>query len=225
MRLDLKIETGTPPEMEFKVRGKVPYGTPGDVPLLPKKQRDSSGHGSPPVPLFSAQFHTSSSRSFSVRKRLSCSSSSTSMEHHESKFKEFPYVSVPHRELMVELVSTMENLYFLAHVQYFENESATAHAFLYVRSGNSSSQLSAAVQQLSSSFLIYLRERTLSSQYPDYLKTFYEEMQLDKQRQLLEKLPEVKPYFSSSLYIRALFSPSAILVSVVYEEEELSLIV
>ncbi|KAG5614671.1 hypothetical protein H5410_014495 [Solanum commersonii] len=116
-------------------------GTPGDVPLLPKKQRDSSGHGSPPVPLFSAQFHTSSSRSFSVRKRLSCSSSSTSMEHHESKFKEFPYASVPHRELMVELVSTMENLYFLAHVQYFENESATAHAFLYVRSGNSSSQV------------------------------------------------------------------------------------
>lgn len=51
-------------------------------------------------------------------------------------------------------------------------------------------------------------------QHPDYLKTFYEETQLDKQRQLLEKLPEVKPYFSSSLYIRALVSPSAILVSI-----------
>lgn len=71
------------------------------------------------------------------------------MEHHESKFKEFPYASVPHRELMVELVSTVENRLgesllpctLPSHVQYFENESATAHASLYVRSGNSSSQV------------------------------------------------------------------------------------
>ncbi|KAK4709892.1 hypothetical protein R3W88_004405 [Solanum pinnatisectum] len=45
-------------------------------------------------------------------------------------------------------------------------------------------------------------------------------MQLDKQRQLLEKLPEVKPYFYSSLYIRALFSPSAILVSIETEPSQ-----
>ncbi|MCD9558458.1 hypothetical protein HAX54_015838 [Datura stramonium] len=111
------------------------------------------------VPFFSAQFSTSiltppvsSSRSFSFRKRFSCSFS-TSMEqhseHHQSKFKEFPYVSVPHRELMVELVSTMENRLgtsllpctLPSHVQYFENQTATAHASLYVRSGNSSSQI------------------------------------------------------------------------------------
>ncbi|MCD9558459.1 hypothetical protein HAX54_015839 [Datura stramonium] len=57
-------------------------------------------------------------------------------------------------------------------------------------------------------------------QHPDYLKTFYEETQLDKQRQFLEKLPEVKPYFSSSLYIRALVSPSAILVSIETEPSQ-----
>ena len=37
---------------------------------------------------------------------------------------------------------------------------------------------------------------------PDYLKTFYEDTHLDQHRQHLEKLPEVRPYFSSSLYIR-----------------------
>ncbi|KAK6793589.1 hypothetical protein RDI58_007042 [Solanum bulbocastanum] len=64
------------------------------------------------------------------------------MEHHESKFKEFPYASDPYRELMVELVSTMENRLgesllpctLPSHVQYFENESATAHASLYLGS-------------------------------------------------------------------------------------------
>ncbi|KAH0685553.1 hypothetical protein KY290_020128 [Solanum tuberosum] len=245
--------------------------------MSPVAKRDRSGHGSPPamaVPLFSAQFHTSiltqplpSSRSFSVGKRLSCSSSSTSMEHHESKFKEFPYASVPHRELMVELVSTVENRLgesllpctLPSHVQYFENESATAHASLYVRSGNSSSQVDFILGSWVhcnlptggalniTSLSAYLRPSTDAPnflievirsspttlilildlpprkdlvQHPDYLKTFYEETQLDKQRQLLEKLPEVKPYFSSSLYIRSLVSPLAILVSIETEPSQ-----
>lgn len=109
------------------------------------------------VSLLSSQFFTSiltqpllpsSSRSFHLGKRLSCSSS-TSMEHHQSKFKEFPYVSAPHKELMVELVSTVENRLgtsllpctLPSHVQYFENQTATAHGSIYVRSGNSSSQV------------------------------------------------------------------------------------
>ncbi|KAK4709891.1 hypothetical protein R3W88_004404 [Solanum pinnatisectum] len=178
-----------------------------------------------------------SSRSFSVGKRFSCSSSSTSMEHHESKFKEFPYASVPHRELMVELVSTMENRLgasllpctLPSHVQYFVNESTTAHASLYVRAGNSSSQVDFILGSWVhcnlptggalniTSLSAYLRPSTDAPnflievirsspttlilildlpprkdlvQHPDYLKTFYEETQLDKQRQLLEKLPE-----------------------------------
>lgn len=50
--------------------------------------------------------------------------------------------------------------------------------------------------------------------YPDHLKTYYEDTQLDRHRQRLQKLPEVRPYFSPSLYVRALLSPTAILVSI-----------
>ncbi|KAJ8453136.1 hypothetical protein Cgig2_008020 [Carnegiea gigantea] len=47
--------------------------------------------------------------------------------------------------------------------------------------------------------------------HPDYLKTFYEETELEKQRQLiLDTVPEAKPYVSPSLYIRSVFSPTAI---------------
>ncbi|KAI7743831.1 hypothetical protein M8C21_026967 [Ambrosia artemisiifolia] len=55
---------------------------------------------------------------------------------------------------------------------------------------------------------------------PDYLKTFYEDTQLDQHRQHLDKLSEVKPYFSSSLYIRAVVSPTAILVRIETEQLE-----
>lgn len=50
--------------------------------------------------------------------------------------------------------------------------------------------------------------------WPDDLKTFYEDTQLDKHRQALEKLPEVQPYYSSSLYIRTVASPTAIMVRI-----------
>ncbi|KAM3394630.1 red chlorophyll catabolite reductase, chloroplastic [Capsicum galapagoense] len=221
-----------------------------------------------PIALFSAQFSppllTKSLPSSPVLKRFSCSSS-IPMEHYSDnrqlKFKEFPYVSVPHKELMVELVSTLENRLgtsllpctLPSDVQYFENQTGTAHGSLYVRSGNSASQVDFILGSWVhcnlptggalniTSLSAYLRPSTdapnflieviCSSpttlilildlpprkdlvQHPDYLKTFYEDTQLDKQRQLLGKLPEVKPYFSSSLYIRAVVSPSAILFSV-----------
>ncbi|KAI4306239.1 hypothetical protein L6164_029531 [Bauhinia variegata] len=50
--------------------------------------------------------------------------------------------------------------------------------------------------------------------WPDDLKTFYEDTQLDTHTQALEKIPEVQPYFSSSLYIRTVSSPAAIMVRV-----------
>ncbi|KAI9102369.1 hypothetical protein K1719_023571 [Acacia pycnantha] len=50
--------------------------------------------------------------------------------------------------------------------------------------------------------------------WPNDLKTFYEDTQLDKHRQAIEKIPEVKPYNSSSLYIRAASSPTAIMVTI-----------
>ncbi|KAJ0045092.1 hypothetical protein Pint_05053 [Pistacia integerrima] len=53
---------------------------------------------------------------------------------------------------------------------------------------------------------------------PDYLKTFYEETQLDVYRQNLDRVPEIKPYFSSSLYFRGVVSPTGILVSIKCED-------
>lgn len=64
-----------------------------------------------------------------------------------SRFMEFPHVSAPHRDLMVELVSAVEarlDSYLLPctlppDVQYYENQSGTAQATLHVRSGHDSS--------------------------------------------------------------------------------------
>lgn len=53
--------------------------------------------------------------------------------------------------------------------------------------------------------------------WPDDLKTFYEDTQLDKHRQALERVQEVQPYFSSSLYIRTVASPTAIMVRIATE--------
>lgn len=50
--------------------------------------------------------------------------------------------------------------------------------------------------------------------HPDYLQTFYEDTKLDTLRQTLETIPELKPYFSSSLYIRSVVSPTAIAVRI-----------
>lgn len=56
--------------------------------------------------------------------------------------------------------------------------------------------------------------------YPEYLKTFYEDTELDRHRQQLEKLAEVSPYCSSSLFIRAAFSPTAIMHRIETESGE-----
>ncbi|XP_047319073.1 red chlorophyll catabolite reductase, chloroplastic [Impatiens glandulifera] len=50
--------------------------------------------------------------------------------------------------------------------------------------------------------------------HPEYLQIYYEETQTDKHRQLLLKVPEIQPYNSSSLYIRSVVSPTAVLISV-----------
>uniref|UniRef100_A0A5B6Z562 red chlorophyll catabolite reductase n=1 Tax=Davidia involucrata TaxID=16924 RepID=A0A5B6Z562_DAVIN len=177
------------------------------------------------------------------------------------RFMEFPYVSDPHRDLMVELVSMVEtrlDSYLLPcnlppDVQYYHNQSGTAHATLHIRSGLNSSTIdfilgswihcelpsggALNITSLSAylntstdapNFLIELIRSSPTSLvlildlpprkdlvlHPEYLHTFYEDSQLDRQRQLLEKIPEVRPYFSSSLYIRCVVSPTAILVRI-----------
>ncbi|KAK1359979.1 Red chlorophyll catabolite reductase [Heracleum sosnowskyi] len=184
------------------------------------------------------------------------------MNHpHQSKLMEFPYVSAPHRNLMVDIVSKVE-----AHlsssllpctlpqdVQYFENHTGTAHAALLLRSAVPSSQvdfilgswlhcglptggalnitsfsgylnsstdapnfLVELIQSSPTSLILILdmpprKDLVLHSQY---LKAFYEDSQLDEKRKHLEKLSEVQPYYTSSLYIRSVVSPTAIMVRI-----------
>lgn len=180
---------------------------------------------------------------------------------------DFPYVSTPHKDVMVDLVSTLENRLdsFLnpctlpLDVQSYQNETGTAHAAIHLRSGLHSSlidfvlgswlhcelpsggalNITSLSAYLNSStdapnLLVELIQSSPTSMvlildlpprkdlvlHPDYLKTFYEDTQLDQHRQHLEKLSEVRPYFSSSLYIRSVVSPTAILVRIETERLE-----
>ncbi|KAG5535637.1 hypothetical protein RHGRI_023405 [Rhododendron griersonianum] len=200
---------------------------------------------------------------------ISCSPSSSSSpsplmapqsEDGRKRFMEFPYVSAPHRDLMVDLFSTMESRlgsYLLPctlppDVQYYHNEGGTALASLHVRSGLKPSPIdfilgswlhcelpSGALNITSLSaylspstdapnFLMELIQSSPTSLvlildlpprkdlvlHPEYLQTFYEDTQIDEYRKILEKIPEVRPYSSSSLYIRCVVSPTAILVCI-----------
>ncbi|KAL8473185.1 hypothetical protein ACS0TY_029462 [Phlomoides rotata] len=197
-----------------------------------------------------------------IRLCRSSASMDSSTDDLRAKFMEFPYASPPIRNLMLELLSTVDtHLGPSLHpdstlprdVQHFENSTATAHASLHLRSGLPSSQidfilggwihcklpsggslnitsLSAYLNPLTNAphFLLELIQSSPSSlvmildftprkdlvMYPDYLKKYYEDTDMDKHRQRLHALQEVTPYFSSSLYIRAVVSPSAILVTV-----------
>ena len=90
---------------------------------------------------------------------LSCSSSSSRpqlsvtcslMDAHNqgsNKFREFPFVSTPQRNLMVGLVSTLENRLHSQllpctlppDVQHYQNQSGAAQATLHIRSGQADS--------------------------------------------------------------------------------------
>lgn len=162
---------------------------------------------------------------------------------------------------MVDLVSTVEDRLdsqlrpctLPPDVQYYENQSGTAHASLHIRSGHKPSKvdfmlgswihselptggalnITSLSAYLNSStdapnFLLELIQSSPTSLilildlpprkelvlYPDYLRTFYEDTQLDRHRQNLEKIPEVRPYVSSSLYIRSQVSPTAIMARI-----------
>ncbi|XP_071707069.1 red chlorophyll catabolite reductase, chloroplastic [Rutidosis leptorrhynchoides] len=83
------------------------------------------------------------SYSYPSRARISCSASTP------MSFTDFPYVSSPHKDLMVELVSTVENRLdsilkpcsLPADIQSYQNSTGTAHAALHLRSGVPSSQI------------------------------------------------------------------------------------
>ncbi|KAJ4829609.1 hypothetical protein Tsubulata_014275 [Turnera subulata] len=78
--------------------------------------------------------------------------------------------------------------------------------------------------QLSPTFLIFFLDLTPRKDlvlHPDYLKTFYEDTQLEARRKQLEsQVPESNHYFSSSLYFRNVVSPTGILVGIKCDEED-----
>lgn len=174
---------------------------------------------------------------------------------------EFPHVSAPHRDLMVELLSSVETrlgsslqpCILPPDVQRFENPAGTASASLQLRPGLPSSQIdlilggwihcklpSGGALNITSlsgylkastdapHFLLDLIQGSPTSLvlildlsprkdlilHPNHLKTYYEDTQLDRHRQRLHTLPEVRPYFSPSLGVRALLSPTAIIVTI-----------
>ncbi|MFS8010973.1 putative Red chlorophyll catabolite reductase [Helianthus anomalus] len=79
--------------------------------------------------------------------RFSCSSSASPQNAISTNFMDFPYVSPSHKDLMVDLASTLDTRLssFLnpcnlpPDVQSYQNETGTAHAALHLRSGVQSS--------------------------------------------------------------------------------------
>ncbi|XVE87133.1 hypothetical protein DITRI_Ditri18aG0091900 [Diplodiscus trichospermus] len=223
-----------------------------------------------PLPLLpsSSLCPLSSSSSPSPRPQFFASSlSSSPMEKTPKKFMDFPFVTAPHRNLMIDLVSTVENRLqsqlkpctLPPDVQHYYNQSGTSQGSLHIRSGHSSSQvdfilgswlhcelptggalnITSLSAYLNSStdapnFLIELIQSSPTSLvlildlpprkdlvlYPEYLQTFYENTHLDSLRQRLEKRPEVRPFYSSALYIRCVTSPTAIMIRVDTEGAE-----
>ncbi|KAK7371903.1 hypothetical protein VNO80_05270 [Phaseolus coccineus] len=220
----------------------------------------------------STRYHLSlPSYSPSFRLKPSSSLSSSHMEgthethdHGRSKFIDFPFVSSAQKNLMVDLVSRLENRLHSQllpctlppDVQYYQSQTATAQASLHIRSGSDDSPVDFVLGSWVHSELptggslditslsAYLNSSTDAPNFvfemirssptmlvlildlpprkdlvlwPDDLKTFYEDTQLDTHRQALERVPEVQPYFSSSLYIRTVSSPTAVMVRIVTE--------
>ncbi|KAH9606964.1 hypothetical protein KSS87_009358 [Heliosperma pusillum] len=91
--------------------------------------------------------HHQHSRLPSLRCRVS--PISLEMSDQRPRFKDFPYVSDPIKHLMLDLVSTVETRLesqllpctLPQEVQYYQNDTGTAHGSIFVRSGLSSSPI------------------------------------------------------------------------------------
>ncbi|XP_030538853.1 red chlorophyll catabolite reductase [Rhodamnia argentea] len=222
-----------------------------------------------PLPPPPSPSRSPSSRSSSARFAAAAASSSSSSRSPSpaspmeaaDKFMEFPHVSAPHRSLMIDLVSAVEERLgsqllpcALPHdVRYYQSDAGSARGSLYVRRGQGPSkvdfllgswlncQLPTGGSLNITSLSVYLNNSTDAPNFlfelirssptslvlildlpprkdlvtdPDYLSTFYEDTQLESRRQVLDKLPEAQPYFSSALYIRCVVSPTAIMLRI-----------
>ncbi|TKY57414.1 Red chlorophyll catabolite reductase [Spatholobus suberectus] len=215
----------------------------------------------------SPRYHLSIPSSLRLKPSYSSVSGSLMEETHNqgrTKFMDFPFVSSAQKNLMVDLVSTLENRFHSQllpcslppDVQYYQSQTGTAQASLHIRAAHNNSPVDFVLGSWVHSELptggslditslsAYLNSSTDAPNFvfemirssptmlvlildlpprkdlvlwPDDLKTFYEDTQLDTHRQALERVPEVQPYFSSSLYIRTVASPTAIMVRILVE--------
>lgn len=87
----------------------------------------------------------------------------------------------------------------------------------YLKTTNDIPHFQFELVQCSPNFVIFFLDlipRIDITLRPDYLAAYYENTGLEQHRQRLAAVPEVSPYFSSSLYFRKVVSPTGILVSV-----------
>ncbi|KAJ1410817.1 Red chlorophyll catabolite reductase [Sesbania bispinosa] len=223
---------------------------------------------SPLSPLSSSSYHLSISTPSRSRLQLSACWKSVMETHHNqgrTKFLEFPFVSGPHKNLMVDLFSTLENRLHSQllpcslplDVQHYQTQTGTAQLSLHIRPGHTDSPIDFVLgswvhselptggslditslsgylnssndapnfvfEMIRSSptmliLILDLPPRKDLLLWPDDLKTFYEDTQLETHRQALERVPEVQPYFSPSLFIRTVASPTAIMVRILTED-------
>ncbi|EMS67613.1 hypothetical protein TRIUR3_01567 [Triticum urartu] len=50
--------------------------------------------------------------------------------------------------------------------------------------------------------------------HPDYIEKYYENTEADKQRKIIEELPQARTYLSPSLFVRSAFSPTAVFFTI-----------
>ncbi|XBI04040.1 red chlorophyll catabolite reductase [Triticum dicoccoides] len=50
--------------------------------------------------------------------------------------------------------------------------------------------------------------------HPEYIEKYYENTEVDKQRKIIEELPQARPYLSPSLFVRSAFSPTAVFFTI-----------
>ncbi|KAM7250763.1 hypothetical protein ACFE04_022646 [Oxalis oulophora] len=190
---------------------------------------------------------------------------------HNSKLMEFPHLVSAHKEVMVNLITSLEgrldsqllpsSATVPPDVEYYQNQSGSSQGTLSIRRGIPSSAIDFILAswlklslpnggamnitniqgylkpstdaphfqfelaQCSDTFFILFLDlipRKDIVLHQDYFKTFYKDNdnKLEPLRQKLAKVPEVEPFFSSSLNLRSVTSPTASLVSFKCEENE-----
>ncbi|XP_020181682.3 red chlorophyll catabolite reductase 1, chloroplastic [Aegilops tauschii subsp. strangulata] len=50
--------------------------------------------------------------------------------------------------------------------------------------------------------------------HPEYIEKYYGNTEADKQRKIIEELPQARPYLSPSLFVRSAFSPTAVFFTI-----------